>query len=136
MGVQIIYYNMFWCRMWRYRYFRRYWLGNSSTYPIYRSDFGTISLLYLCMNVLVLLLYFISVLHSWFSDCCCCPSSRYLHDLLTIKRTNCFINPHSQMDMFTKSLPVTNKISMSMSPAYLHRSVYKSLSLVPMTEMD
>ena len=30
----------------------------------------------------------------------------------------------------------TNKIAMSMSPAYLHRSVYKLLSLVPMTEMD
>jgi hypothetical protein len=29
-----------------------------------------------------------------------------------------------------------NKIAMSMSPAYLHRFVYKLLSLVPMTEMD
>ena len=30
----------------------------------------------------------------------------------------------------------TNNIAMSMSPAYLHRFVYKLLSLVPMTEMD
>jgi len=28
------------CRMWWYRYFRRYWLGSSSAYSIYCSDFG------------------------------------------------------------------------------------------------
>ena len=56
MAVQIIYYDRFWvtfskiCRMWQYRYFRSYWLGSSSAYPTYCSDFGTISLLYLCMN--------------------------------------------------------------------------------------
>jgi len=40
-----------------YRYLRRYWLGSSSAYPTCCIDFGTISLVYLCMNVFVLLFY-------------------------------------------------------------------------------
>jgi hypothetical protein len=58
MWVWIIYYDRFQrniyprCRMRWDRYFRRYWLESSSVhvYPICCTDFGTISLLYLCMN--------------------------------------------------------------------------------------
>ena len=45
------------CRMWWDRYLKRYWCRGSSTYPICCTDFGTISLLYLCMNVFVVYLY-------------------------------------------------------------------------------
>ena len=43
------------CRMWWDRYFRWYWLENSRAYPIYCTNVGTISLLYLCMNVFIVI---------------------------------------------------------------------------------
>ena len=51
------------CRMWFDRYFRRYWLGNSSAYPIYCTDFGTISLLhmYFCDWAFFVLFFYIYI---------------------------------------------------------------------------
>jgi hypothetical protein len=101
------------CRMLWDKYFRRYWLVTLSAYQICCTDLGTISLLYLCMNVFVLLfnffinkinistvLHFISVLPSWFSDWSdiCMIYWQYL----------CFFKPPLPKYKLTKSLPVTN----------------------------